>query len=139
MTNATSTVLILAIPLGLLAMLPFGWLRSRLVFLALGVPVFLIATLLIFAGLFASGMAAGHGSGGSGGWDGFDPLLLWIVIGGVLLFGGLLVRPPSKKPERANLKEPKLPTLREAQAADQNPIAQQGVGGQPATPPRVGD
>ncbi len=127
MTNATSTVLVLAIPLVLLAILPFGWLRSRLVFLALGVPIFLIVALLVFAGLFASGMSAGHGSGDSGGWDGFSPLLLWMIIGGSLLFGGTLGRPATKEAEQADQEKPKLPTLREAQAAHQNPIAQQAA------------
>jgi hypothetical protein len=125
MTNATSTVLVLATPLVLLAILPFGWLRSRLVFLALGIPIFLIVAILVFAGLFASGMAAGHGSGDSGGWDGFYPLLLWLVVGGFLLFGGVLGRPACRQPERTDPEETKLPTMREAQATDQNPNAQQ--------------
>ncbi|MDB4618238.1 hypothetical protein OAG53_01035 [Akkermansiaceae bacterium] len=72
-------------------------------------------------------MAAGTGSGDSGGWHGFGPLLLWTAIGGSLMIAGFVMRPATKQPERGELEEPKLPTLREAEAANQNRNAQQGV------------
>ena len=133
MTNATTTVLYLSVPLVLLTVLPFGWLRSRMVFLAVGIPIFLVVATLVFAGLFASGMAAGHGGGDSGGWGGFGPLVLWVLLGGILLVCGALVRPSAREAEAPGVAETKLSTLKEAQAAHQNQIAQQDGAGQPPT------
>ncbi len=129
MTNATITVLLLSLPLVLITALPFGWLRSRKVFLIVGIPIFLIVAVLVFAGLFASQMAAGHGGGGSGGWDRFDPLILWVVLGVMLLVGGVQFRPRAKDAESTCVVQTKLSTLREAQVGKQNEIAQQGADG----------
>jgi hypothetical protein len=127
MTNATITVFLLSLPLVLLTVLPFGWLRSRMVFLIVGVPIFLIVAVLVFAGLFASQMAAGHGGGGAGGWDRFDPLMLWAALGGTLLVGGALLRRRTKDEEATDVVQTKLPTLREVQFGKQKENAPQGT------------
>jgi len=129
MTNATITVFLLSLPLVLLTVLPFGWLRSRMVFLIVGIPIFLIVAVLVFAGLFASQMAAGHGVGGAGGWDRFDPLILWAALGSTLLIGGALLRPRATNEESTDIVQPKLPTLREAQMGKQKENAPQGTMG----------
>lgn len=74
-------------------------------------------------------MAAGHGGGGSGGWDRFNPLILWATLGGMLLVGGVLFRPRAKDAEATCVVQTKLPTLREAQVGKQNEIAKQGASG----------
>ncbi len=91
--SATSTALVFAIPLLLLVIAVIGPFKQRKVFLILGVLLFLAGALLLIVLCGISGIAAGHGSGGYGGWDDGGPLSLWCGVCFSLLFLGFLIRP----------------------------------------------
>ena len=128
MSNATSTTLIFALPLLLLMSLLIGPFKRRSVFLALGVPSYILIGLLLIAASGASQMAAGHGGGGSGGWEGWRPLPLWCAIGFPILVVGFAIRPKdSSIHDEAPSIEADFPALREV--AEQNKNAEQADGG----------
>ena len=132
MSNAYSTVLLLAIPLAIMTVFQFGWLRSTVFYLVAGGLLSLAIAILIIAGMGASAMAAGHGGGGSGGWDGSAPLVLHGIVSVVLLLLGAIARPEATMRSRTEPTAPvKLRTLREAQ--DTKNQAEQGVAPQSAT------
>lgn len=116
MTNATSTTLVLAIPLLLLAITLFGILKSRAVFLVMGVFLFFAIAVLLTAGSFASQIAVGHGSSKTSGWENWSPLPLWAIIGPSILLIGTLIRPKKyQEPPVHQELETRLPTMRESQ------------------------
>ena len=91
--SATSTTLVLAIPLLVLVITVIGPFKRRKVFLILGVLMFSAGGILLMIATGMSAMAAGHGSGGYGGWDDGGPLNLWCGVCFSLLFLGALIRP----------------------------------------------
>lgn len=83
---------------------------------------------LLIAASGASQMAAGYGSGGSGGWEGWWPLPLWCAIGFPILVLGFAIRPKDLSiHDKASTSEAKFPSLREV--AEQNQNAEQEDGG----------
>lgn len=128
MSNATSTTLVFALPLLLLMGLVIGPFKRRSVFMALGVPSYILIGLLLIVASGASQMAAGHGSGGSGGWEGWWPLPLWCAIGFPILVVGFFIRPKLSSIHDENSSvEAHFPSLREV--AEQNQNAEQADGG----------
>ena len=93
MNNAILTVLLLSIPLFVCTICPLGWMRRRSVYLATGITLYVLTAGLILAALIAAGMAQGHGSTGSDGWDDMTPLVLWFAGGLLLLLVGFRIRP----------------------------------------------
>jgi hypothetical protein len=132
MNNATSTVLILAIPLALITVVQFGRLRSTGFFLAVGMLLSLAIAILLIAGMGASAIAAGHGGGDSGGWEGSSPLILHGIVSAVLLILGAIARPESRRPTKDPGITPTLKTLRECEEQLKKEAEQAGTG-QPAT------
>ena len=122
MSNATSTAILLAIPVFLVTVAPFGFLKNRLVYIVATMVMMVIGSALLLAAGFASQMAVGTGSGGSGGWEGWWPFPLWLLIGFSLLAVGVLIRSnglkkwfqPSDDATRSSEWEAKVPALDEA-------------------------
>lgn len=116
MSDATVTAILLTIPMALLTISQIGILRNRAVFAVLGLFVTITTSGLLLAASFASQMAAGSGSGGSGGWEEWWPLPLSLGLGIALLILGIASRPKATVQVKPEIEEMRLPTIRQVEA-----------------------
>lgn len=91
-------MLIFGLPLLLLTISPFGWLKSRMVYLILAVLLLIAQEILFLFGVIASTMSKmGAGAHGPTYWDGFGPLILLAGFSFFIITFGCFIRAPKSE------------------------------------------